>query len=55
MKQLTNKSSSEQLQNRGDINLAMCPSHHPFLKSQELEVEANKLLEEAFTLFYTTR
>jgi len=44
-----------QLQNRGDINLSMCPSHHPFLKATELEAEANKLVEEAFTLLYTSR
>lgn len=44
-----------QLQNRGDINLAMCPSHHPFMKPAQLEEEANKLLTEAITLLYNSK
>jgi hypothetical protein len=33
----------------------MCPSHHPFMKAQQLEEEANKLVEEAFSLMYMTK
>jgi symplekin len=40
---------------KGEPNLSSCPSHHPFLKAQELEEEANKLLEESITALYTTK
>lgn len=51
----TKGTADPRLQNRGDINLAMCPSHHPFLRSQHLEEEANKLVEEAFTQLYVSK
>lgn len=51
----TKGTADPRLQNRGDINLAMCPSHHPFLRSQQLEEEANKLVEEAFTQLYVSK
>jgi Symplekin/PTA1 N-terminal len=44
-----------QMASKGEPNLSSCPSHHPFLKIQVLEEEANKLLEESIKALFTTK
>ena len=35
-------------------DLSLCPSHHPFLRPQSLEDEANKLLEQSIRFLFTS-
>jgi len=43
------------LQSRVEPNLAMCPSHHPFMNAQTLEDEAKRLLEECIKTLYISK
>ncbi|KAI3625192.1 hypothetical protein CBS9595_000553 [Malassezia furfur] len=48
----TRASSDPRLQNR-EINLASVPATHPFLRTAELEAEANQLFTKLITLLFT--
>jgi len=45
---------SNQLQNRADPNLSLCPSGHPFIDSAALEVEGSTLLMQTMASLYTS-
>ncbi|KAF8677667.1 Symplekin tight junction protein C terminal [Rhizoctonia solani] len=43
-----------QLQNKGDPNLSMCPTDHPFVSAQALETEGGELLKKCIMILYTS-
>ncbi|QRW17189.1 symplekin [Rhizoctonia solani] len=42
------------LQNKGDPNLSMCPTDHPFVSAQALETEGGELLKKCIMILYTS-
>ena len=45
----------QQLQDKNDPNISMCPSDHPFISIPTLETEGHKLLEGIITMLYSSK